>query len=398
MSYRDLPEDLLLQVRPFEVRRYAVAEGWRRVEGVNGTIALYQHPESDLDQLIVPLDPSMDDYGRGTADIIARLAERSGLSPIQVLEDLLNSPCDVLRFRLDEPDSQRGTIPLVQGIGLLAAAERALLSSACSVIQPQAFHPRLSRGEAEQLVRACRMAQTERGSFVLKVACPLDAVDPDLSTSEPMPLFDKVSEPETDSPMNGVREPFTRQVTRLLMGSLNRITKAIDGDKTASLLIAEAGQPVLSANLCEAVLGMEPIGERSRLVIQTSWSKAFAPPSESATPSLVSLRSDVFREIEKVARELRPSKEPKVSNFVGLVDSLLGDPDPEGRVQGDVILMLFDVEGAVKARATLDAGNYQVAWQAHGAARYVTLSGMLIRERRTHRLQKISHFKLLANE
>ena len=186
MPYHDLPEDLILQVNPLQVRRYAIAQGWLRAEGVNGVIALYQHPESDLDQLIVPLDRSMDDYGVSMADVIARLAERSGLSPIQILEDLLDSACDLIRFRLDEPDSRRGSIPLAQGIGMLAAAERALLSAACSVIQPQAFPPRLSRSEAEQLVRACRMGQTERGSFTLKVACPLDAFHPELATAAPM--------------------------------------------------------------------------------------------------------------------------------------------------------------------------------------------------------------------
>ncbi len=52
MSYRDLPEDLVLQVSPAEVRRYAIAQGWQRVDGVNGKIALYRDPRSDLDQLI----------------------------------------------------------------------------------------------------------------------------------------------------------------------------------------------------------------------------------------------------------------------------------------------------------------------------------------------------------
>src|ERR1700679_3292269 len=37
------------------------------------------------------------------------------------------------------------------------------------------------------------------------------------------------------------------------MVSLNRVTTAIDSDKTASLLADESGQPLLSANLCEAL-------------------------------------------------------------------------------------------------------------------------------------------------
>ena len=48
MSYRDLPEDLVLQVSPAEVRRYAIAKGWQRVEGVNGKIALYRDPGQTL--------------------------------------------------------------------------------------------------------------------------------------------------------------------------------------------------------------------------------------------------------------------------------------------------------------------------------------------------------------
>jgi hypothetical protein len=72
ISCRDLPRELLNTVKPLEVRRYAIAEGWKRVEGVNGVIALYQHPRSDLDQLIVPLDPSSDDYATGMADLIVR--------------------------------------------------------------------------------------------------------------------------------------------------------------------------------------------------------------------------------------------------------------------------------------------------------------------------------------
>jgi hypothetical protein len=246
------------------------------------------------------------------------------------------------------------------------------------------------------MVRACRMGQPERGSFTLKVACPLNAVEPESASTAAMPLVDRVSEPEPSFPGSGSKEPFTRQATRLLMASLGRLTKAIDSDKTASLLDTEAGQPVLSANLCEAVLAMQPTGERSRLAVQTSWSRAFAPPPEPETPAAVLLRSDVFGEIEKVARELRPSKEPKVSELVGLVDSLLGDPDSEGRVQGDVILLLFDAEGTLKARATLGADQYRIAWEAHGAARYVALSGMLIRERRIHRIEKISQFRLLS--
>ena len=395
MPDRALPEELVRQLNPVDVRRYAIAEGWQRVEGVNGGIALYQHPDSALDQLIIPLDPAIDDYGQSMAEVIARLAQRASVSEIQILDDLLISACDVLRFRLDEPESQGGSIPLEQGISFLAAAERVLLSAACSVIQPQVFHPRLSRAEAEQLVKACRMEQTERGSFTLKIACPLDAVDLEPDSDKSTPLFDKIAEPEPTG--RSVKEPFARQVTRFLMRSVDRMSKAIDADKTDTLLVHKAGEPVLSANLCEALLAMQPNAERSHLALQSTWSRAIAAPPEEEVPTVVFLRSEVFPQIEKLARAFRPATEPRRSKFVALVDSLMGGPDAEGHVQGDVYLMLFDTEGTIRARATLDADQYHTAWEAHGRAAYVTLNGILIRERRIHRIERVSDLKLLSS-
>ncbi len=158
-----------------DARGYAIASGWRRLPGINGKVAVYNHPSSDLDQLIVPLDAGLSDYGQRMAEVVANLAEKEGRPATEILDDLLLPPSDVLRFRIDEPGSRAGSLPLDQGIELLTGARKALLSAACSVIQPQPFHSRLSRAEAEQLVRSSTLGQTERGSFTAVISCPLEA-------------------------------------------------------------------------------------------------------------------------------------------------------------------------------------------------------------------------------
>jgi hypothetical protein len=396
MSYPSLPEDLVALVKPSAVRQHAVAEGWLRVDGVNGTIALYRHPDLDLEQLIVPLDPRVDDYGRSMADVIERLSKHSGRAPLEVLNDLLIPPSDVLRFVVDEPEARSGSIPLEQSISLLTGAQRALLSSACSVIQPQSFHPRLSRAEAEQLIGACRMGQTERGSFTLTIACPVEAVDSELTVLKPTPLFDVLGEAGDDPPGVGAKDPFARRVTRLLMRSLDRIARAIDADKADTLVADSPDEPALSANLCEALLAMQPTSERSRLTVRASWARSLPRPQPSQVPGSVQLRSDYFPVISKVATDLRPIEGPKISSFFGLVDSLMGSPDSEGRMQGDVYLLLFDQEATIRARATLNAEDYHIAWEAHGIAGYVSLNGILIRGGRVHRIEQVSNLKHLA--
>ena len=248
MSYKGLPEHLVARINPVDARAYAAASGWVRVPAVNGNLAIYSHPKFDLDQLLIPLDAGLSDYPQRMAEVVANLAEHEGRLAPEVLNDLLLPPSDVLRFRLDEPDTQAGVVGLEQGLELLQGAKKTLLAAACSVVQPQKFHPRLSRTEAEQLLQACRLGQTERGSFTAVIACPLDAVGARAATCHAVVCRDDRGggEPRNTFALPVRPEPFTRQTTGLLMRSVARIVTAIDADQIESLLAPEGGQPVLS--------------------------------------------------------------------------------------------------------------------------------------------------------
>ncbi len=62
MMNETLPKEILQSVKPQQVRGYAIAKGWQRVPNANGGIALFNHPGAQWDQLIVPMDESIDDY------------------------------------------------------------------------------------------------------------------------------------------------------------------------------------------------------------------------------------------------------------------------------------------------------------------------------------------------
>lgn len=219
MSYKGLPEHLVARIGSVDARQYATASGWQRVGGVQRSrIAIFKYPGSDLDQLLIPLDNGIADYPRRMAEVVTTLAEKEERPAGEILDDLLLPPSDVLRFRLDEPASRSGFLPLDQGIELLKGARKALLSAACSVIQPQRFHPRLSRTEAERLVRSSHLGQSERGSYTAVVSCPIEEEPPHLP--------------------GGGQIPFARRTTDLLMRSLARVSRALEADEPESLLEA----------------------------------------------------------------------------------------------------------------------------------------------------------------
>ena len=251
----------------------------------------------------------------------------------------------------------------------------ALLASACSVVNPVRFHPRLSRSEADSLLTACRAGQTERGSYVLKVVCPLHAVDvPDRE------------------------EPFTRRVTRYLMQTTHRLVTNIENDtfdeyerepdETSPL-----DEPPLSSNLCDALLRMQPERDdaHAQIELSTSWAadRRVRPPRD--VPSRVAVKSEYFEEIEQIAKILRPIDDSRSEEtLVATVEQLGGDVDPDGRRSGEVMFNILKDDENLRARARLDAEQYRVALEAHEKGNaYVVLHGRLRRGARVSRVEAL---------
>src|SRR5262249_14110045 len=150
MAPNELPSDLLKQLRSTELRRYALATGWKRNEAVNGRVAVFQHPASELDQLVVPVEgPDADAFAVLAGEAVRKLAGWEKRPAAEVLNDLLLPPADVIRFRTAGPESATGSLPLEQTVQLLTGVRRLFSSVAHSVLNPQRYHPRLSRTEAE---------------------------------------------------------------------------------------------------------------------------------------------------------------------------------------------------------------------------------------------------------
>ena len=256
---------------------------------------------------------------------------------------------------------------------MIDGTRKVLLSEAHSVLVPQPYHPRMSRSEAEDFLSRCRLGQTDRGSFVLTVACPLglkaDLLGP-----------------------NG--EPFSRRVTSLLMQSLGELSQAADRMQIEDLADTSR-HPGISANLCESLLLLRPTGERSYLNITVCWSRALLPDSRESKRE-VQLRQEVFDVAEVLAPKLRSVPEPRIDRFIGFVDELRGQPLPDiGLPSGEVRFTLFDQGEEIRAKADLDEMHYSVAGHAHLASRVVSFKGVLERLPRLNRIKDVTDFKII---
>ncbi|HEU4410456.1 MAG TPA: hypothetical protein VFS43_34695 [Polyangiaceae bacterium] len=355
---------------------YLEAKGWQKVASPRADEAICHLSDESEAEAIVPLDPSLVDYGRAMVNVAREVASVEGRPPESVLRDLLRPRHDVVRFALEGPITQAGTIGLLDGAKLVGGAKKALLASACSVKKPRIYHPRLDLAEAEAFVRSCKLGQTEVGSFVLTVEAPLDA--------RARPALGK--------------EPLGRKAVAHLMRATAFLVEAIrqwgrDATGAAAFQTVFELEPDLSANLCEALVEMMPSDESADLRLRTSWSPLLAPPADM--PSMVVIDRSMYEAIESVGNELRPKHGAQSEQFVGRVVELSGGPDVSGALEGEVVLQAQHDDELLRVRVALGPEEYRHAVQAHLAQQFVSVRGVLRRGRRVHQLDNPGAFTIV---
>lgn len=370
MRREPLPPELTRLVTPRSLRGYAVGLNWKPVEGINGDVAVYHRPDSRAHQVLIPIETTLADYDEAVAEAVRKLADYEHRPAREVLDSLLLPPADILGFREVSPQAEAGTLPFDHAVQMMNGTRKLLLSTAHSVLVPLPSHPRLSRSDAEDFVNRCRLGQTDRGSFVLNVVCPLD---------EQLLL-------------PGTEEPFTRQVTGLLLDTLATLAQAADQEGTDDLLDTTRHRGI-SANFCEALLLLRPTGDRATLTVSATWARTRMPVNRTAIQR-VELHQDTFALAETLAPRLRTGPSPAPSRFFGFVEALMGQPtSSDPRPAGETRFRLFDQDEEILARADLNADDHAVAVEAYRIGALVSFRGILHRLPRLNRIENVTSFE-----
>jgi hypothetical protein len=376
MNYKGIPEDLAVRVQPLDLSRMAAIQGWTKSEKEFPNFTLYTVKNS-LDQIIIPNSIHLADYPLRVTEAIHGMASRAGKTATQVLNDLLVPRSDTLQIKVKGAETENHTLPLIRGRSLVDGVFRALQSSACSAVSAKRVHPRLKTSESDSFINRCRFGQTERGSFSLKVLCPIDV--PGVPTS----IFET--------------EDFGRRVSTYFVRTLDRLYQAIEKNQITSLL--ETGEPddaVVSANFCAGLLEMEPESNNSNMDISMSWSSVVPAPTILAPTQIFELRTEHFVGIEK-AHSLLSSLAPDAEDtFIGIVDNMGGQLSHEDRVQGDITLRFEYYDEILRAKITLDSERYQMAHKAHGIGDFVRVVGTLKRRAKIHVIENIKDLTVIS--
>ncbi len=379
-----LPKGQVEALRPRDVRLYLLSRGWVALEGESTPSAsIFREPTVGDAEVMLPLRPESADYALRMADVIEALAIVEKKPILQILNDISGPPSDILRLRVQSAEASLGNFPLDDALQLLRGGRDMLLSAACSVIRPQAFHPEKSLKHASDFIKGCRLGQTERGSFVATIIAPVPPA------FQPLPL------PLDDEEFQEATEPFARRVTTRLMNSLDIVDQAVKTTRLDPIYngVAEG----VSANLCEALAAMKPPGDQSRLDIQMSWSRS-RPRLPEGIPQVVSFSEGDFPILVEAGRRLRERATPRSERFVGKVFSLQAEVASLFDDLAGKIVIRTEIGGhSARVKVALNRDDYKLACDAHRDERRVAITGIIHHDVkiRVYELSEPSKFQVL---
>ncbi|MDR1925672.1 MAG: hypothetical protein LBQ66_14985 [Planctomycetaceae bacterium] len=338
-----------LDFDPLEICKYLTAKHWKKIPTNKSRTHLFCHPVDAYSQVYVPLDVDIPSFRRSVLEIIDVLHGVENRPKQNIIDDLLYPDNDIIRYRIQSPQSTLGTVPLSAIDQLVGAVVKNFKSSILDVLSPRLHHPSMKNKEMDLFLQNTRFAEPERGSFVVKILCPLFSVDS--------------YEPALIQP-----NPIARQVTTHLLTAAQRLVSVIENNQQEEFIDhikADVKQDKISADLCLS-LSQTQIWDDSSLELSSQWSVLL--PQDIEVPHSVKIPKTYFSHIAKIADAITPSpREQKPEKFIAIVDECHGDINEDGKREGLVVLQVFN-DGGEKFKATtnLTPEQYQVANEFHG--------------------------------
>ncbi|MBF0159497.1 MAG: hypothetical protein HQL58_08220 [Magnetococcales bacterium] len=374
-------------IDPADLRDFICSQGWnQRQEWLEDRLYVLENPAFPRRQLVFPMDKTASDYDECIRRVIGKMGELMRIGPDELLSRMRWLREDVLQFRIVSDHDPVSTLPLGFALSMVNGIQMMLKATACSVVHPRLHHARMVVSPALRLIERTRFNQTQAGSFIMRVSCPIDALEPLDSPDHPLL-------PEMTQPI-----PFVRRVTMTLQQGLAQLIEAIELDQVDAWIgsLRQSSRPLVSANLCQALGCFHDSSLDHALSIQFDWSPLQAVAATINNRPLW-IRNDDFARIAAIQDQLRQEDTPREERLIGTVEQLNGVMDQEGYRSGEVVVALLLPGGnTVHAKVTLDRNDYAKAYQAHMQhGLYAQISGRLHAGNQPQQITDLTHFELV---
>ena len=181
------------EVSSDQLRAYLKRKDWLE-DGLVRNVASIWHRQGDADaEVLLPFWEARDHWRR-MRDALASIAAFEQRAVSELLDDVKRLFANVITIRVIHSDTSDGTIPINDGVLLIAKAKDLLSAAAQSVYAKRKQFTGAAPKEAREYLDTLLLGQTEIGSYVINVIAPAQALALNDNTAPPIPLAQAIAE------------------------------------------------------------------------------------------------------------------------------------------------------------------------------------------------------------
>lgn len=347
------------KLQPNKICQYLLLHGWSEVGSLMESKLKLFNKENCDSTIIIPLEDSFTDYYSVYIDSLNVLAKSESTTLISLLNRLINPSCDLLKWRIAAEDTLLGSISLESMGNNIEHIRDLLASSYLDILSPSVYHKKVLTKDVVKQINQYKFGQTEVGSYILNLLCPLGYYQYE--------LFDQRMEDL----------PISRRINVKLLQDIQRVQKSVEDNSTE--LTDEVQSEKISVNFLNALSGMYEDNKDSEISLCAEWSSE-VPNIEGNIVQSVRLEPKYMDKVVEVAEANTPKEQQNVQKtFFGKIKDIGGNEELNNRSDITIKLVAIGDEGRkITVQAQLPFTTcYSIVDEAFENANTVKVTGTL---------------------
>ncbi len=352
------------QLNHINVCKYLKDLGWNEfLDHRNPNIKVFQYTEyNEFIQVEIPINKKLVDYNWAMLSVVEILSKVEKKNVEQVILELLNPMCDIFRFRLNNQNVENGSILFEDAIKLFENSKRLLSATAMDISSPKIYHKGRVSEEVQTFIDQCRFGQTELGSYVINLVCPLGN-----KKNNQFEQYNLFSDEEVTA------YSFTRRVVNKLMKSTLKVKEKIDSGGDLNELLNPSKEDFVSINYLDALQNIGIDHKNSEIDISVKWAPTVH--QNRFDKSLITISNDYYDIIKTKVNSYKEITEEESIEFIGKISDLKSNPDLTKREKGIIKVKYINNDKLSTITAELSKDDYDKAVIAHKNGKTVKVIG-----------------------
>ena len=296
---------------------------WKKVDSLrNGRVEQFLSPTEEYVAYILK-DKNFSDYKTVMGRTISSIAKSIQMREEDFMIKAMNPSFDILKWRISEGETTVGNISFDSMVNAIESIKNMLLASCQDVSTPSTNHKKKTK-ENDKKLSECKFGQTEIGSYLFNVLCPLGPYQ-----------FEMFPEEGHDDP------PYFRKVTTHLVNGIHSIQQNIKQGNTERVNEGlEAGE--YSVNFLAGLKDIYDDFEGVVLTIGADWNQN-VPLRVKVPENVIAIDTECRGLLETVIESHKPKSVIGTKQvYYGKISDVGGEPNLDNRDSINISVAVID--------------------------------------------------------